>query len=231
MGRVGNLSDMGKTVILGVTGASGAICAQSLLRMLDADSRVARVHFVVTPSGMRVLTDELGIRAPEPRQLPALLAGTAAAKFETHLNTDIGASIASGSYSVDGMVVLPCSVGTLAKIAGGLADDLVGRAADVCLKEGRRLVLCVRETPLSRIHLENMLRAQMAGAVVMPVVPAFYAGAKTIEELVSQYVCRVLAHLDLPQEGQFRWQGQGRAATARRLEFASRGVRAPRSKK
>ena len=98
---------MGKTIILGVTGASGAICAQTLARMLDADSRVARVLFVVTPSGMRVLTDELGIRTPEPRHLPAVLCGTAGAKFETHLNTDIGASIASGSYAVDGMVVLP----------------------------------------------------------------------------------------------------------------------------
>lgn len=212
---------MGKTIIVGVTGASGAICARTLVRLLDADARVARVHFVVTPSGMRVLTDELGIRAPEPRQLPGILAGTAAAKFEAHINTDIGASIASGSYAVDGMAVLPCSVSTLGKIAGGLADDLVGRAADVCLKEGRRLVLCVRETPLSRIHLENMLRAQAAGAVVMPVVPAFYAGAKTIEDLVAQYVCRVLAHLDLEQEEQFRWQGQAQAAGGRRLEIAA----------
>jgi 4-hydroxy-3-polyprenylbenzoate decarboxylase len=222
---------MGKTIIAGVTGASGAICAQTLVRMLDADPRVARVHFVVTPSGMRVLTDELGIHAPEPRQLPAVLAGTAAAKFEAHLNTDIGASIASGSHAVDGMVVLPCSVSTLGKIAGGLADDLVGRAADVCLKEGRRLVLCVRETPLSRIHLENMLRAQAAGAVVMPIVPAFYAGAKSIEDLVTQYVCRVLAHLDLPQEEQFRWQGQARPGAAQRLEIAARFAREPRGRK
>jgi flavin prenyltransferase len=218
----------GKTLTVAVTGASGAMCAQTMLRMLDADARVARVHFVITPSGMRVLTDELGIRATDPRQLPAMLAGTPAAKFEAHLNSDIGASIASGSSGVDGMVVLPCSVGTLGKIASGLADDLVGRAADVCLKEGSRLVLCVRETPLSRIHLENMLRAQSAGAVIMPVAPAFYAGAKTIEELVTQYVCRVLAHLDLPQEAQFRWQGQAESAAARRLEVAPRPPRVRR---
>ena len=222
---------MGKTIILGVTGASGALCARAIVRILDADTRVERVHFVVTPSGMRVLTDELGIRATEPRRLPAALAGSEAAKFEAHRNTDIGASIASGSYTVDGMVVLPCSVNTLGKIAGGLADDLVGRAADVCLKEGRRLVLCVRETPLSRIHLENMLKAQQAGAIVMPVVPAFYAGAKTVEDLATQYVCRVLAHLDLPQEGQFRWQGQAQAAAGRRLEIAARSLRVPRDKK
>ena len=215
----------GKTLTLAVTGASGAVCAQTMVRLLEADARVERVHFVVTPSGMRVLTDELGIRATDPRQLPGILAGTAAAKFEAHLNTDIGASIASGSHAVDGMAVLPCSVSTLGKIANGLAEDLVGRAADVCLKEGRRLVLCVRETPLSRIHLENMLRAQAAGAVIMPVVPAFYAGAESVEGLVTQYVCRVLAHLDLPQEGQFRWKGRAEAAAARKLEIAARTPR------
>ena len=210
---------------LAVTGASGALCAQSMVRLLDADGRVERVHFVVTPSGMRVLTDELGIRAADPRQLPGILAGTDSTKFEAHLNTDIGASIASGSHPVDGMAVLPCSVSTLGKIANGLAEDLVGRAADVCLKEGRRLVLCVRETPLNRIHLENMVRAQAAGAVIMPVVPAFYAGAKSIEDLVMQYVCRVLAHLDLPQEAQFQWKGRAETAPAKRLEVAGRAPR------
>src|SRR5262249_37066208 len=146
-----------KTISVAVTGASGALCARALVRMLAADPRVERVHFVITSSGMRVLSDELGITARDPREMPAVLAGKAAPKFESMLNTDIGASIASGSYQVDAMVVLPCSMGTLAKIAGGLADDLVGRAADVFLKEGRKLVLCARETPLSRIHLQNML--------------------------------------------------------------------------
>jgi len=221
----------GKVITVALTGASGAVCAQMLVRMLEADRRVERVHFIVTSSGMRVLADELGIRASDPRQLPATLAGTPAAKFEALLNADIGASIASGSYAVDGMVVLPCSAGTLGKIAGGLADDLVGRAADVCLKEGRRLVLCVRETPLSRIHLENMVRAQAAGAVIMPVIPAFYAGAKTIDDLVTQYVCRVMAQLDLPQDAQFRWQGQGETTAARRLAVAARPSRGRRSEK
>jgi 4-hydroxy-3-polyprenylbenzoate decarboxylase len=222
-------TNAGKTVIVAVTGASGAVCAQTLLRMLDADSRVARVHFVITPSGMRVLSDELKITARDPRQMPATLTGTPANKFEALLNSDIGASIASGSYAVDAMVVLPCSVGTLGSIANGLADDLVARAADVCLKEGRKLVLCVRETPLNRIHLENMLRAQAAGAVIMPVAPAFYLGAKTIDDLVTQYVCRVLAHMDLPQEAQLHWKGQAeKAAEARRLEIAPRPPRGRR---
>jgi len=212
----------GKTITAAVTGASGAACARTLARLLDADLRVARVHLVITPSGMRVLTDELGIRAQDPRQMPAALTGTTATKFEALLNTDIGASIASGSYPVDAMVVLPCSVGTLGKIAGGLADDLVGRAADVCLKEGRKLVLCVRETPLSRIHLENMMRAQAAGAVIMPVMPAFYLGAASLDDLVTQYVCRVLEQLGLPQQAQRRWQGQSSAALRRKLEIAAR---------
>ncbi len=198
----------GKIITVGVTGASGAVVARKLVRLLDADPRVARVHFVITPSGMRVLVDELGISARDPKQMPQALTGTAAEKFEALQNNDIGASIASGSYRVDGMVVIPCSVGTLASIAGGTSDDLVARAADVCLKEGRPLVLCVRETPLNRIHLENMLRASAAGAVIMPVVPAFYLGAKTIDELVTQYACRVLAQLGLPQEAQLVWKGQ-----------------------
>jgi len=226
------MANEGKKVItVAITGASGAVCARTLVRVLDADARVGRVHFVVTSSGMRVIADELGIRATDPRQLAATLAGTPATKFEALLNADIGASVASGSYSADGMVVLPCSVSTLGKIASGVADDLVSRAADVCLKEGRRLVLCVRETPLSRIHLENMLRAQAGGALIMPVIPAFYSGAKTIDDLVAQYVCRVLAHLDLPQEAQFHWQGPAETALARRLAVASQPTRGRRRAK
>jgi 4-hydroxy-3-polyprenylbenzoate decarboxylase len=130
-------------------------------------------------------------------------------------NKDVGASIASGSHPVDAMVIIPCSVGTLGDIAAGLASDLLARAADVCLKESRRLVLCIRETPFNRIHLENMLRAQQAGAVIMPAVPAFYFAPRTIDDLVTQFVCRVLAQLDLPQEEQFTWQGGPAAKNAK----------------
>jgi flavin prenyltransferase len=198
----------GKIITVAVTGASGAVLARTLVRLLDADARVSRVHFIITASGMRVLVDEMGITARDAKQMPQILTGTAAQKFEALQNNDIGASIASGSYRVDGMVVLPCSMGTLGSIAAGLSDDLVARAADVCLKESRRLVLCVRETPLNRIHMENMLSANAAGAVIMPVMPAFYLGAKTIDELATQYVCRVLAQLDLPQGEQLVWKGQ-----------------------
>ncbi len=200
----------GKVITVGVTGASGAILAQAALRLLEADPRVARVHLVVTETGLRLFAHELGIVAPNPKQLPALILGTRATKIELLPNKDVGASIASGSFPVDAMVVIPCSVGTLAAIAGGSSEDLLARAADVVLKEGRRLVLCIRETPLNRIHLENMLRAQQAGAVIMPAIPSYYHQPKTIDDLVEQYVCRVLAQLGLPQEKQYQWRGQGK---------------------
>jgi 4-hydroxy-3-polyprenylbenzoate decarboxylase len=200
----------GKVVTVGVTGASGAVLAQEALRVLETDTRVVRVYLVVSEAGQRLLANELGIVAQEMKRLPALMTGTKAEKFEYVSNRDIGAAIASGSYPVDAMVVIPCSVGTLSSIACGTSDDLLARAADVCLKEGRRLVLCVRETPLNRVHLENMLRAQAAGAVIMPVIPSFYHDPKTIEDLVAQYVYRVLAQMGLPQEKQYQWTGKQR---------------------
>jgi 4-hydroxy-3-polyprenylbenzoate decarboxylase len=198
----------GKIVTVGVSGASGALYAQALVRRLDCDARVRKVFLVVSEPGLRLIAAELGIVAQDARTLPQLLTGTRAEKFEYLPNKDIGAAIASGSYPVDGMVVIPCSAGTLASIACGLGDDLLARAADVCLKERRTLVLCVRETPLNRVHLENMLRAEAAGAVIMPATPAFYYGPKTIDDLVAQYVCRVLSLLGLPQEEQYRWRGE-----------------------
>jgi len=205
----------GKVIIVGVTGASGAVLAQTALRLLAADARVARVHLVVTDAGLRLLEEELGIAA-RPAELPGQLLGSSegvggagAGKIELLPNTDVGASIASGSYQADAMCVIPCSMGTLSSIASGASNDLVSRAADVSLKEGRRLVLCVRDTPFSRIHLENMLRAQQAGAVIMPAIVSFYHQPKTIDDLVKQYVCRVLAQMGLPQTQQFTWQGGG----------------------
>jgi 4-hydroxy-3-polyprenylbenzoate decarboxylase len=198
---------LGKVITVGVTGASGAVLARTALRLLESDERVSRVHLVITEAGQRLLAQELGVSAADPKQIPALLSGTRAQKIELLANKDIGASIASGSYSVDAMIVIPCSASTLASIANGTSDDLLARAADVCLKERRPLLLCLRETPLSRVHLQNMLRAQEAGAVVMPVVPAFYYSPQTIDDLVEQFVCRALAQIDLPQEKQFRWEG------------------------
>jgi len=201
-------------VTVGVTGASGAILAQKSLELLEADPRVTRIHLVMTETGQRLFAEELGIISGDLKQLPARMLGRASAKIEVLPNKDIGASIASGSYAVDSMLVIPCSMGTLSAIANGTSDDLVARAADVMLKEGRKLVLCVRDTPFNRIHLENMLRAHEAGAVIMPAIPAFYHQPKTIDDLVTQYVCRVLAQIDLPQEKMYRWSGQGMAKKA-----------------
>jgi len=197
----------GKTITVGVTGASGAIYAQTILRVLDADLRVAHVYLVASDAGLRLIATELGIVAPDAKRLASLLTKTPAKKFECLPNKDIGASIASGSAAVDAMVVIPCSAGALGAIASGISNDLLARAADVCLKERRKLVLCLRETPLNRIHIENMLRLHDAGALVMPAAPAFYYDPKSIDEVVTQYVYRVLAHLDLPQDEQYHWQG------------------------
>ena len=197
----------GLTITVGVTGASGAIYAQTLLRLLDADRRVARVFLVATDAGLRLLATELGAVAADGKKLPSLLTGTAAKKIEYLPNKDIGASIASGSTTVDAMVVIPCSAGAIGSIASGISNDLLTRAADVCLKERRQLVLCLRETPLNRIHLENMLRVHDAGATVMPAMPAYYYEPKSIADTVDQFCCRVLAQIGLEQKNQYHWKG------------------------
>lgn len=197
----------GKIITIGVTGASGAILAQKALTLLEDDPRASRIHLVVTETGQRLFAEELGITSGDLKKLPSRIVGRTPRKIEAISNKDVGASIASGSYEVHAMIVIPCTMGALASIASGMSDDLVARAADVMLKENRKLVLCVRDTPFNRIHLENMLRAQQAGAVIMPVVPAFYFKPKSIDEIVTQYVCRVLAQAGLPQEKMYRWAG------------------------
>ncbi len=205
----------GQIITVGVTGASGAVLAQKTLALLEEDSRVARIHLVVTETGQRLFAEELGLSSGDLKQLPSRLFGRPAAKIEVLPNKDVGASIASGSYEVHSMLVVPCSMGTLASIANGTSDDLIARAADVMLKERRKLVLCIRDTPFNRIHLENMLRAEQAGAVIMPAIPAFYHQPKTIDDLVMQYVCRVLAQIGLPQEKMYRWTGHSSSKEAK----------------
>lgn len=197
----------GSVITVGVTGASGGVYAQALLRLLAADRRVEHVFLVVSEAGQRLVSTELGIAPAELKQLPGLLIGGAAKKIEYLPNKDIGAEIASGSVVVDAMAVIPCSAGAMGAIASGIANDLLTRAADVCLKERRPLVLCLRETPLNRIHIENMLRVHDAGATLIPAMPAFYYGPKTIEDLVQQYCYRVLAVMGLPQPKQYHWKG------------------------
>jgi 4-hydroxy-3-polyprenylbenzoate decarboxylase len=191
------------TLTLAMTGASGSIFAVEMLRALESDARVGRVHLVVSPSALRVLAEEADIRGRNA--LLEKLLGRTSEKIILLAHEDIGAPIASGSYPIDAMIVLPCSMGTLGGIAHGLAGNLIERAADVCLKERRRLVLCVRETPLNLIHLRNMAAVTEAGATVFPLIPTFYNHPQTIEDIARNYVHRVLQHIGLPQPGAFAW--------------------------
>ena len=169
------------------------------------DKRVETVNFIASDSALRVMAEELKLTGRN--NLVQQLLGRASRKIRQQANADIGANVASGSYPSDAMVVLPCSVGTLARIANGIASHLVERAADVCLKEKRPLVLCVRETPLNKIHIRNMYRAADAGATIFPLVPAYYFLPATLDQLAEEFANRVLAHLGLVQPTAFRWKG------------------------
>jgi 4-hydroxy-3-polyprenylbenzoate decarboxylase len=190
-----------------ITGASGALLGRELLRALEADSRVDRIHFVASENSLRVIAEELGVSGRN--ELIEKLLDSKPSKTVQHSDCDIGASIASGSHPSSGMIVLPCSMGTLASISLGLADSLITRAADVALKERRPLLLCVRETPFNRIHLRNMTLAAEAGAVIFPVIPIFYNGPADSIEMARQFVYRVMGHIGLPQPGAFIWKPEG----------------------
>jgi 4-hydroxy-3-polyprenylbenzoate decarboxylase len=187
-----------------ITGASGAILCRELLRALESDARVERVHFVASENSLRVIAEELGVSGRT--NLLEKLLDRAPKKIVQHSDADIGACIASGSYPSQGVIILPCSMGTLATIANGLADSLIARAADVALKERRSLILCVRETPFNRIHLRNMALAAEAGAVIFPVIPAFYNKPADATEMARQFALRVLAHIGLQQPGAYVWK-------------------------
>jgi len=195
-------------VTVATTGASGAIFARELLLALERDRRVEAVNFIASDNALRVMAEELGIKG-RSNLLQQLLGKAALRKPKTNQqnNADIGANVASGSYPADAMVVIPCSMGTLASIACGLASTLIERSADVCLKEQRPLILCVRETPLNKIHLQNMLRAADAGATIFPLIPAFYNRPKSADEMAREFAARVLQHLGLRQPGAYRWKG------------------------
>ena len=188
-----------------VTGASGSIFAQRLLAALEQDSRVAHVNFIASENSLRVMAEELQISGRN--DLAAKLLGKTSTKVQQLSEGDIGAGPASGSYPSNGMIILPCSMGTLAGIAHGLASNLIERAADVSLKEHRPLLLCIRETPFNKIHLRNMSLAADAGAVIFPVIPAFYNRPMDAAEMAEQFVCRVLAHIGLPQDHAYVWKG------------------------
>jgi len=194
----------GRNLTIATTGASGSIFLQQLLLAVERDARVGVVNFIASDSGLRVLAEELGISGRT--KLAERLLGHSSRKIHQQANVDIGANVASGSYPSDAMIIIPCSVGTLARIASGIASRLIERAADVCLKEKRPLLLCVRETPLNKIHIRNMYRAADAGATVFPLIPAFYNRPANAEVMAREFANRLLAHLGLPQPDAYRWK-------------------------
>ena len=188
------------------TGASGAIFLRELLPAVDRDKRIQTVNLIASDSALRVMAEELDLRGRN-NLVSQLLGRKTSSKIRQQANADIGANVASGSYPADAMIVLPCSVGTLARIANGIASHLIERAADVCLKEKRPLVLCVRETPLNKIHIRNMYRAADAGATIFPLIPAYYFRPASLDQMAHEFACRVLAHIGLPQTDAYRWKG------------------------
>lgn len=193
-----------RNLAIATTGASGAIFLQQLLQIVESDDRVSVVNFITSDAGLRVIAEELNVSGRD--KLVERLLGSKSVKMRQQNNDDIGANIASGSYPCDAMIVLPCSMGTLSRIANGNAEHLIERAADVCLKEKRPLVLCVRETPLNKIHIRNMYRAADAGATIFPLIPALYNRPDSVEEIARQFACRVLQHIGLPQDEMYRWK-------------------------
>ncbi len=193
------------TLTLAITGASGSVYARMMLQALEADRRVRKVNLVPSENSLRVFAEELGLQGRN-LLVETMLGGVAPVKTQMLSDADIGANVASGSYPSDGMIVLPCSMGTLAAIAHGLASSLIQRAADVCLKERRPLILCVRETPFNLIHLRNMTLAAEAGATIFPAIPTFYNLPQSTEEMARSFVQRVLAHLGLAQAGAYQWR-------------------------
>lgn len=198
-------SDLGgRNLTIATTGASGSLFLQQFLMAVDRDQRVATVNFIASDSGLRVIAEELEMTGRN--NLVEQLLGQKSRKIQQQANADIGANVASGSYPADAMIVIPCSVGTLARIAHGIASHLIERAADVCLKEKRPLVLCVRETPLNKIHIRNMYRAADAGATIFPLIPAFYNRPPSADVMAREFAYRVLAHIGLPQPDAYRWK-------------------------
>ena len=195
----------GQILTIAATGASGAIFTRALLLATERDPRIGAVNFIASDNALRVFAEELGIKGRS--ELVQQLAGHKVEKIHAQNIDDIGANVASGSYPTHAMIVLPCSMGTLAGIANGLAGNLVQRAADVCLKEKRPLVLCVRETPLNLIHLRNMQHAAEAGATIYPLIPTFYNQPKSLDEMAHQFACRVLAFIGFPQGDAYVWGG------------------------
>ena len=187
-----------KRIIIGITGATGTIYGSRLMEMLREEGDT-EIHLVMRPSAKLTLKMEYDV---EPDYINSLA-------HEVHAPNNIGASISSGSFASAGMIVAPCSIKTMSNIAMGNTGDLISRAADVILKERRRLVIAIRETPLHAGHLENLLKLAHLGAVIFPPVPAFYNRPRTLEDIVDQSCMRILDQLDVHLETAPRWGEDG----------------------
>jgi len=193
-------------IIIGITGASGAIYSRRVIELLAAAD--VEIHLAVSTLGRRLLFDELGMKRIDPDALT----GGHGRLLTVHNDNDLGAPIASGSFLSQGMVIVPCSANTLGKIAAGITDNLVQRAAAVTLKERRRLILAYRETPMSHIDILNMERVSQAGAIIAPLAPGFYMLPKTVDDLVDFMAGKLLDLLGVPHELNTRW-GQANSQT------------------
>lgn len=190
-----------RRIFIAITGASGAVYAKRLLEVISDSYDI--IYVAASENSLSILQDELGII-----ELPDLLPKGKESRFVFLGPHEIGAPPASGSHQYDGMVIVPCSMGTAGRIAAGISDDLITRAADVCLKERRKLIMVARETPLSLIHLENLTTLTRAGATIMPACPAFYHKPEKVGDLVDFVVDRILQHLGLDTKLVNGWQEQ-----------------------
>ncbi len=191
-----------KRIVVGITGASGAVYARRLVECLAAGG--AEVHLVISPHGKQLFADELKMTTVTAESL----GGEYAARVRMYAYNDVGSRIASGSFLTDGMIVCPCSSNTLADIAAGTGSNLITRAAHVHLKELRRLVVVPREMPLSRIEIENMLRITQAGGVICPAAPGFYMMPRSVDDLVDFVVGKLLDLVGVRHDLKIRWQGE-----------------------
>ena len=192
-------------MIVGITGASAVVYGVRLLEVL-ADRKDIEIHLTISNSGARALFEELQIEVDiDNFQLDSLI-NSASSQVIYHHESDIGASIASGSFRTEGMIVVPCSMGTVASIAAGISRNLIHRAADVCIKERRKLVIVPRETPLSSIHLENMLKLSRIGVCVLPAMPGFYHFPKTVDDQINFVVTKILDQFGIDSGLTQRWK-------------------------
>jgi 4-hydroxy-3-polyprenylbenzoate decarboxylase len=203
MSRLGSTSSPARDFVIAMTGASGAPYAVRLLQVLSRAGRT--IHLTLSPSAAQVLREELDLHVALDSFDPLVFGGVGAGRIIYHHYQDFTAGIASGSFRTAGMVIIPCSMSTLGAIAGGVTTNLITRAADVHLKERRKLIVVPRETPLSLIHLENMLQVTRAGAIVMPAMPGWYHRPRRLDDVINFVVARICDQLDVDNSLIARW--------------------------